>query len=741
MAGREQRPLGGLSPAIWIPLAYFAVSAIWVAASDDLLSAWTSTPEDFERWSTIKGWAFMALSALGIHVGLRGVLAQRQEAAERAGRLEQRARELVEHSPDGIFMLEGRTIAYANPAAARLMGAPSPGDLVGLTIFDLVEEADHQAVLERQAAVEEGRPYPPVKVRRMRRLDGTPFRAEVAISNVSVEGSVAIQVTIRDVTRAWLLQEEVRRVNGALRTLGAVNEALVRAGSEQELMAEVCRIAVDRGGYRLAWVGLAPADEPGRFAKVAAHGTSDAELAASGLDWSVAERPDGMAPRAVASGQAVVVNDLTLPDRNHPYRAAMRQLGWASAASLPMRHAGEAFGALTLAAGEADAFDLPVLQLLQQLVDDLAFGLVALRTRAALASERGFLDGILENAGVLIGVVDRDGRLVRANAAYERLTGWRPSELVGGYVWDKLVSPEAAGRYAAAFPAMWQRTFPVVVGGELVTRSGEVRMVEWVQTSLRNAAGEPEFLLAIGHDVTERDRADGQLRESRALLRALAGRLQSVREEEKARMARDLHDELGQLLTGLKMDLRWLERRISDLPASDAVNPLVDRVVAASALADLTVASVQRIAAELRPGALDRLGLVPALRQEARLFQERTGLPCEARLDEATPEPPPEVATALYRICQEALTNVTRHAAASRVVVTLAAEPPGLVLRVEDDGRGFEAAEPGPSALGLLGMKERAALLGGGVEFSRRAGGGTTVTARVPLAAVPAEVT
>jgi signal transduction histidine kinase len=243
--------------------------------------------------------------------------------------------------------------------------------------------------------------------------------------------------------------------------------------------------------------------------------------------------------------------------------------------------------------------------------------------------------------------------------------------------------------------------------------------------------------VGIGHDVTDRDQAEARLRKSREQLRALAGRLQSVREDEQARMARDLHDELGQLLTGLKMDLRWLERRLSDLPASDAISPLVDRVVAASELADQTVASVQRIAAELRPGALDRLGLGPALRQEVRRFQERTGILCEGSIDEAAPEPPPEVATALYRICQEALTNVSRHAGATRVVVALSAEPPGLVLSVEDDGRGFEVgpAALGPEALGLLGMTERATLLGGEVGFTRRAGGGTVVTARVPLSA------
>jgi len=207
-----------------------------------------------------------------------------------------------------------------------------------------------------------------------------------------------------------------------------------------------------------------------------------------------------------------------------------------------------------------------------------------------------------------------------------------------------------------------------------------------------------------------------------------------VREEEKARIARDLHDELGQLLTGLKMDLRWLEKHIGDLPDGQAGEGVLDRVVAASELADQTVASVQRIAAELRPGALDRLGLGPALRQEARRFQQRTGVTCDAEIDEAAPEPPAEVATALYRICQEAMTNVSRHAGASRVVVRLFADGGTLVLRVEDDGRGFDGAALGPEALGLLGMTERATALGGTVHFADREGGGTAVVARIPLA-------
>jgi signal transduction histidine kinase len=224
------------------------------------------------------------------------------------------------------------------------------------------------------------------------------------------------------------------------------------------------------------------------------------------------------------------------------------------------------------------------------------------------------------------------------------------------------------------------------------------------------------------------------VRESRKELRALTARLQSIREEEQTRIARDLHDELGQILTALKMGLRSLEATVGTIDPYN-MKGVLDRVVAASEMVDQTLATIRRIATELRPGSLDRLGLVPALRQEIRHFEARTGIRCEASFPDQTPPLHPEVATALYRICQEAMTNVHRHATASRVVVRLQVEPGAITLQVEDDGRGFEPIVPGsPQALGLLGMVERAEALEGHVDFRPAEGHGTVVTAFIPLA-------
>jgi len=228
------------------------------------------------------------------------------------------------------------------------------------------------------------------------------------------------------------------------------------------------------------------------------------------------------------------------------------------------------------------------------------------------------------------------------------------------------------------------------------------------------------------------------LRDSHRQLRTLAAWLESLREEERIRLAREIHDELGQTLTALNMDLHWIERKLGDLAASEAANALLDRVVGSTELVGSVSAAVQRIAGDLRPSVLDKLGLGPALQCEAHRFEERTGIHCEVRLPEAEPALTTQQATALFRIFEESLTNVARHAKARTVEVELRAEAGVFILTVQDDGRGITEADIArPESLGLLGMKERAEMLGGEIVFQRNAGRpGTVVTARIPQSGV-----
>jgi signal transduction histidine kinase len=226
----------------------------------------------------------------------------------------------------------------------------------------------------------------------------------------------------------------------------------------------------------------------------------------------------------------------------------------------------------------------------------------------------------------------------------------------------------------------------------------------------------------------ERERLLEQVRAGEEQLRDLTQYLQAAREEERAYIAREIHDEFGQALTALKMDLAWLSRR---LPSGKP--DLAQKIQAMSGLLDTTIQTVRHVAAELRPGLLDDLGLSAALEWQAQEFAKRTGIACDLRLGEESAPLGRDLDTAIFRIFQEALTNVARHAEATRVSVEVEDGPDEWVLVVQDDGKGIADSQVAdPASLGLAGMRERARAWGGDVTFQGIPGRGTTVTVRVP---------
>jgi two-component system sensor histidine kinase UhpB len=245
--------------------------------------------------------------------------------------------------------------------------------------------------------------------------------------------------------------------------------------------------------------------------------------------------------------------------------------------------------------------------------------------------------------------------------------------------------------------------------------------------------GQPVRMVGGMRDVTQRKEAEMELRQSRRQLRALSARLESLREQERTRISREIHDELGQMLTGLKMDLRWIEKRLA-ANGQPALQPVAEKIAGAIHLTDDTIVTVQRIASELRPGALDNLGLAAALKHEAQQWEQRTGVRCVLHLPEQQLELSRDSATAIFRIFQETLTNVARHAQATEAVVELRSQDNNVILEVSDNGKGISTdALRDQHSLGLLGMKERARLLGGEIIFAPGRERGTVVTLRLPM--------
>ncbi|PYO70701.1 MAG: hypothetical protein DMD71_01055, partial [Gemmatimonadetes bacterium] len=258
---------------------------------------------------------------------------------------------------------------------------------------------------------------------------------------------------------------------------------------------------------------------------------------------------------------------------------------------------------------------------------------------------------------------------------------------------------------------------------------GAVRILHCRGEVICDAAGRPVRMFGTDQDVTELRLADEQLRLSQQKLRNLTAYQLEVREEERARIAREIHDVLGQTLTALKLDVSSLREMVARRePSADG------RLQEIAGLLDTAIKDVRRLASELRPVVLDQLGLPAAVEWLSGDFQRRTGIDCRVRSSLPDTTLPADVSTGLFRILQEALTNVARHSGANRVEVTLQQASRIVYLEVTDNGKGLpEAAHAGQGSLGILGMRERALLLGGFIELKGETGKGTKLTAWVPL--------
>ena len=341
------------------------------------------------------------------------------------------------------------------------------------------------------------------------------------------------------------------------------------------------------------------------------------------------------------------------------------------------------------------------------------------------------LQGIVDSAMDAIISIDSAQRITLFNRAAERIFGYESREVLGRHL-EVLIPTrfhrdhhghvENFGRTGiSSRPMMAQRIVTALRKG------GEEFPID-ASISQNEIRGE-RFFTVILRDVSVRERTRRELAQAREDLRELSVASRTAREQENSRISRELHDELGQNLTSLKMDLAWLE---SNCPADNG--KLMRTLAAMRSVLDSTVAATRRISADLRPLMLDDLGLLAALEWLAEETARRHGFTVELAVDEASANLAEPLASQVYRIVQESLTNAGRHAAAQRVRVTLRTIGPEVLLDVEDDGRGLSPEDlRKKGSFGLVGIRERAYILAGSVEIRGDAGEGTAIHVRLPI--------
>ncbi len=336
------------------------------------------------------------------------------------------------------------------------------------------------------------------------------------------------------------------------------------------------------------------------------------------------------------------------------------------------------------------------------------------------------ISDILDALPFYVLLVDEHHHILQANRAVKAHLGLEPKDIVGGYC-PKVIHGLDEPFYACPLEEAIEK-------GQAVEREAlDPESGRWVCSAIyptkRLTRDGKRILFHMITDITDRKQAEEQLRASREQLRSLSVHLESVREEERKNIARKIHDELGQTLTALKIDLSWLTKRLPKEPEL-----LPEKAKSMYELLDMAIQTVKRISAEVRPGVLDDLGIAAALEWQAAEFEKLTEIKCEFLSNPKDIVLEPDRSTAIFRIFQEALTNIVRHANATKIKTSLREEAGKIVLRIRDNGQGIEKKQiSDPKAFGLISMRERARSWGGEIRISGAPGKGTTVAVSLPL--------
>jgi len=544
----------------------------------------------------------------------------------------------------------------------------------------------------------------------VRRLTETLERRVAERTMQLQAANASLQAEIGERKRA---EAELYRVNKALHILTECNQILVRATDESHLLRSICRVAVEFGGYDVAWVGQAGPEEPGTVQPLAWAGCEEDGLAALRMTCAGADFGRGPTGRAIRTGTPAVLRNLAESPEFEPWRAEAIARGWTAAISMPLVVDGRIFGAMTLYSTDPAAFGDAEVRLLQELADDLAFGIASVRLRverqrmleALQASEERYRR-IVETAEEGICVLDEVGGTVFVNQKMAQMLGYTADEMLGSPILsyvdprDRAAVESALNRRRAGVRERYDVRFRRRDGSEL-----------WAilaSTPIFDETGRYKGSLKMATDITERKRLERGIAEISSL--------------EQQRIGRELHDALGQNITGISFLSKILEQKLHSLSLPEA-----QEAAEIGRLAALTNKQARSLARGLSPVDLTAGNFEARIHELAAGVQEIFSVSCACECDSRVRIPDDDAALHLYRIAQEAVSNGIKHGRARNILIQLIEQNGQGMLIVQDDGRGMPEETERHDGMGLQIMRYRASAIGGQLRIRSNAGRGTVV--------------
>jgi PAS domain S-box-containing protein len=689
-----------------------------------------------ERGVTYWDWSLQPIKNVNGEVGsLVFTLIDRTQSYQSRESLiksESRFRMLIEQASDGIAILDQQlNFLEVNSMACQISGFTEE-ELINLNARTLIPHEDFADIALRLNEVLTGNTV--LAEMRLIRKDRTVITVEVSAKMLE-DGN--IQTIVRDVTE----RKEAENKDHVINTL---MELFATKSSRKEYLGSVAQVIHEWSGCRC--VGIRVINDQGYIPYECTIGFS---LDFLRLENMLSLKKDICACIRAITGEfepqdtdvitparsfylnnsSNFLNGLTEKEKAR-FRGNCIRNGFMSIAIIPIRYREQVRGAIHMTDEREGMVPLKKLQFIESIAPLIGEAMHRFKIEETLRRNESYLSEAQRIARLGNWVWDvQNNELFWSDEVY-RIFGLTPQQF--GATYDEFlnyVHPKDRELVKKAVnEALYGR--PYNIEYRIILPDGAVRIVHEKGEVTFGESGEPVQMLGTVQNITDRKKVEEELKKSSEQLRNLSAHLQSVKEEERTNIAREIHDELGQVLTSLKIDVSMLASKLS----SDDNEPLLEKTESMIKRIDETIQTVKRICTELRPTILDHFGLSAAIEWQSGEFESRTGIKCGVSFEPREIILDQDLTTAVFRIFQEALTNVARHARATEVNVSLRLKDGKVMLEVKDNGKGITEKEfSNPQSFGIIGIKERAIFFGGDVKINGIRDKGTTLTVCIPL--------